>query len=477
MCVAHACENINTYTYRMQEDKYADCFDLAEAFFKSVSKHSPPSTVIHIAMLSVVLSFLSKIELSRVCLVCQEWLQVKKSCAALMTQHELAKSRGPYGVYSTAMKDMLRKVVSVVGLKKAIENPTFTNVPTSTLRGWAKDDDTWPVEPHKRRTGGGRKPAYSNKQMKLVFDELDELRDIKRITPFEVKEKTRELLPTPSNYPNFAASREWVRDMCSKNKFDVHQVIPSDANAPTAHTPEQSANFCTQFLREVYDFRNHIRVHFCDGSYLKEFLVSMGRMFYFDEVPVEREASKGKAGKSISKKNADPPHNPGQGISHKHYTVGLTSTPLDMLIPMIVFEGSMQPTQNLQDVVVSIKGKTTKVKVFVVHNSTHTNNQFAYKEYLRACIIPNLPVHDCACSNPECKSTLFMDDSAWLHQTAMINEVWGKHPHVLHLVVPGRETKHIAPNDDNINKNFGMKMRSLVDTFNSEAAAVYTIIF
>jgi hypothetical protein len=349
----------------------------------------------------------------------------------LNTNTPCPKIRGKYVSHNSATKRLFRTICQAVGLTFAVKNATFKAVPPSTLYTWAKDHGPLPHGRYKRRAGEGRHPAYPREKLQKVFKVVDNLRHVKKVSPAEFGSITMDLLGPPSTvtYPNFKYSRQWVYDTCKNNSFGLHQLVPSDSLAKSAASPEETMELCSDFLVGIYEWRDHFRQHFCHGDHLQESISVLPRMRNLDEISEEKEPSKGRGGKSISRTGAEAPSMPGEGIWRNHYTVVLTSAPSGhMDIPAIVFGGKMQPAQTIQTVkIVNRDGLSVEVKVFVAHNTTHKNNQFVHTEYLKSAIIPNLPKHDCPCNNDECKSIALLQDDAKCHTTHFVQtEVYDK---------------------------------------------------
>ena len=391
-------------------------------------------------------------DLRNAMLVNQEW----HACAihpdivrCLKNTHSSGKGiRGPYLKHCSDQKRVFRAMVGIYGKVDAKKWPSFDSVPRETLDSWAEDDASLPLGDFTRRSGGGRKSAFGREQLAKVFSKIDELRHLKKVDPLDVAHIAITALGVPTSYPDFKFSPQWVRDTCRKYKFGLHQITPTDENASAACTPEEHMNICAGFLQDCYSFRQHFRHHFCHGSVFQESQSVLPRVYNFDEISQEREPPPGGAGSGISRDGADPPSVPGEGTFRAHHTIGLTSVSSGrMEIPLIIFTGQMQPMQTIQEVTIQTRdGKTLKVKVFVAHTTTHTNNQYIYKEYLKTCIAPNFPTHDCPCGDPLCKSILFIDDDAKLHHTDLLKHFWEGQPHVQNLMVPPKETKHAQPN-------------------------------
>ena len=127
--------------------------------------------------------------------------------------------------HSTDMKRLFRSVCQMMGLTFAVKCARFGAIPATTLYTLAQDHTPLPhVGAYKRRGGGGRMSAYSRTELQQVFDQVDELRHIKKVSPMEFSKITLDLL----------GPRQLVHDTCKKNHFGLQQLTPSDSNAKSA---------------------------------------------------------------------------------------------------------------------------------------------------------------------------------------------------------------------------------------------------
>lgn len=395
-------------------------------------------------------------DISNALLVCKAWhacIIDPDVTRCIKNKHSGSKNiRGPYIVHTPQTKSLFRKLVLSIGKEKAKKLPAFKAVPRRTIDGWADDMSPLPVGGHLRRSGGGKKKAFNANELSKLFKEIDKYKHQKQVTYLDFSEIAVSVLGPPSTvtYPKFKFSEQWAADTVKANDYSLQEISISDENKKKSLTPMERMGLFLGFLEDVYSFRDFFRIHFCHGDYLQEQISSLPRIYNFDEISEEREPPPRKAGKSITKKGSERPMLAGQGTFHEAQTVGLTSRANgQMEIPMVIFSGMMQPLRTIQEVVIkTLDNKDKKVKVFVAHTSTHKNNQFVYKEYLKSCILPGMAKHDCTCGDPRCKSILFIDDRCRLHQAPVVRKLWAglEVKHVAELSVPEKLTPNAQPN-------------------------------
>ena len=217
--------------------------------------------------------------------------------------------------------------------------------------------------------------------------------------------------------------------------------------------PEDVAARVTCFLRAVFEARNYIRVHLCSGKYSLEEMVSLSNLWNFDEKPMKFETPVELLPKSANPIGAEPALAPGAGKGRAQYTLGAcTCADGSMTSPMMIFSGVTQPTGGPMQTVEfeDNLGRKVTFQIFVAYTDTHFNNALLCGEYLKACVFPSFPVHDC-CDDAKCQTTLFFDDAAVLHWTETVRKAFAEQPHVRHFLVP--DTKLVQPNVINLHSS------------------------
>lgn len=245
--------------------------------------------------------------------------------------------------------------------------------------------------------------------------------------------------PSKTSYPDFKFCPSWVDKQVKEHGWSLQQPQAVDP----ANTPSKREAAIKAFLMDVYSFRDYHRRHACGGDVNLEGWRILDRMLCFDELPERMGTPLEKLEPSYAP-SGEPP---GRDVEESKYartflTVAFVSTPGDKRYPpFMCFDGAHQEQQIISKV--PIHGQ--EYPVFVAHSTSHYNNRFFYGEYLRTCVLNNLPPHTC-CQDPECKSVLLLDDSCTIHTTTYVEDTVRKATHVKHLHLPESETSNLCPN-------------------------------
>ena len=99
--------------------------------------------------------------------------------------------------------------------------------------------------------------------------------------------------------------------------------------------------------KKVYEFRVALMNHIGDGKLAAEQILSLTRMGYFDELKESYEPPADECVKSANPTSGDMATKKGAGQQHANYTIGIfTRADGGMGIPMVIFDGLMQPFDN-----------------------------------------------------------------------------------------------------------------------------------
>ena len=355
--------------------------------------------------------------------------------------------RGPYRRHSPQTRVRFLQDIKDFGKKLAYEQ--YKHIPTTTLDTWRTKPRSNPPPGKHRNPGGGKSPAYSKAILSSqLVSPLLERRNISTLSYESISKMAMKHLGSPSSqtFPDFCYSREWVRKtVLPKIKWSMQER--RDVKSEKVEPPALIEKQCVDMLKEVYEFRVALMNHIGDGKLATEQILSLTRMGYFDELKEPFEPPADECDKSANPISGDMATKKGAGQQHANYTIGIfTRADGEMGIPMVIFDGLMQPfDQSLKTVYVHDKFKVrVKRQVFVAHNESHNNNEFLYAAYLKACIFPDLPTRDC-CENPDCKLYLFIDDRAPCHWSEHVKNTFKTvAPQVLRVVCPN--TKFTSAN-------------------------------
>ena len=80
--------------------------------------------------------------------------------------------RGPYLKHCSDQKILFRTMIGIVDKEKSKKWPSFYSVPRGTLDTWAEDDHCFPLGDFTRRSGSGRKSAFGQEQLAMVFTKI-----------------------------------------------------------------------------------------------------------------------------------------------------------------------------------------------------------------------------------------------------------------------------------------------------------------
>jgi hypothetical protein len=322
--------------------------------------------------------------------------------------------RGKYTRKPKALKVEFRQILYAEGPQEAIASMMEEGVPENTARGWSTPEElAKPLPPDgKNRPGGGRKQAYTQSDLRPVYDKANERKHlVGRVSEAHVRRLLTQDLPPNLRFPEMKFSSRYIRQHANALGYGFGSTTPAKAS-DTKKDPEILRLELCEMFSDVFNWRlEYFKKHHPGQPLSLEPMCTGPISYYFDELGNPLEASEGDLMHTMFKLDETEeegqlePGKSGSGAWRRFYSLGLLTNAIGGVeLFLAVFHGVLQLPAGL----ITIDGHL----IFVAFNDTHYNNGPIYAEFLKVALALIVAQHGpCGCEDKDCKRYCWIDDN------------------------------------------------------------------